>query len=102
MNLCANANFALANVDAPRVVLYLKIQNSSQAILTFHDNGCGMSPEVASRIFEPFFTTHEVGQGSGVGLSIVHGLVQGMGGRVQVNSKLGEGTNFIFEFPLLS
>jgi signal transduction histidine kinase len=67
--------------------------------VTIADDGPGIPPEVIPRIFDPFFTTKDVGEGSGLGLSIVHGIVERHGGRIQVQSRVGEGTTFRITLP---
>ena len=67
--------------------------------LTFRDDGPGIPPEVQSLIFDPFFTTKPVGQGTGLGLSLSHGIIERHGGNIRVSSD-GTGTAFVIDLPL--
>ncbi|MEW6160565.1 MAG: PAS domain-containing protein [Verrucomicrobiota bacterium] len=73
---------------------------SSFACLTVSDNGCGIEPEILPRIFEPFFTTKEPGKGTGMGLATVFGIVKQHQGWIDVESRVGSGTQFSLYLPL--
>jgi PAS domain S-box-containing protein len=98
-NLAVNARDAMPS--GGRLDIEVATDGEGQAVLTFADNGCGMDDATVARIFEPFFTTK--GQdGTGLGLSTVHGIVSQSGGRITVHSECGKGTTFRVFFPLAS
>jgi signal transduction histidine kinase len=68
-------------------------------VLSVSDNGTGIAPDVLPRIFDPFFTTKEVGQGTGLGLSVAYGIVKDHHGWVSVNTRFGQGTTFSVYLP---
>jgi len=68
--------------------------------LVVQDTGPGMSNEVLDKIFVPFFTTKDIGQGTGLGLPVVHGIVQAHGGTIHVESAVGKGTRFEIQMPI--
>jgi signal transduction histidine kinase len=70
--------------------------------VTLEDTGVGIPPENLGRVFMPFFTTKDVGEGTGLGLAVVHGIVTLHGGSVRVESEVGRGTRFEIELPLAS
>jgi PAS domain S-box-containing protein len=75
---------------------------ASGVCLTITDTGCGIDAADINRVFEPFFTTKDVGQGTGLGLAVVHGIVVGHGGRIECRSKRGEGSEFTVFLPTLT
>ncbi len=68
-------------------------------LLTVEDTGVGMTDEVLKQLFLPFFTTKDIGQGTGLGLSVVHGIVSSHGGTIRVESKPGRGSRFVVTLP---
>jgi CheY-like chemotaxis protein/two-component sensor histidine kinase len=112
MNLCTNAIHAMAGGGVLSVKLDRAQLNETRTLsrgalgpgpyvrLTVADTGTGIPPAVLDRIFDPFFTTKEVGAGTGLGLSLVHGIVTDLGGAIDVESRLGEGTKFEIWLPV--
>ena len=110
MNLCTNAFHAmeqrggtltvsLDRVD-PGTVRGMKLSSVNYCRLQVHDTGEGIAPGIIGKIFDPYFTTKKFGKGSGLGLSVVHGIVKNYGGTVTVNSEMDTGTVFSLYLPL--
>ncbi len=112
LNLCTNAMHAIGSargriqVDAALVQPEQRLRESlgmaagDYVALRVQDNGPGMDEATLSRIFEPFFTTKPVGQGTGLGLAVVHGVMRTHGGGVDVHSAPGQGSRFTLYFPV--
>jgi signal transduction histidine kinase/CheY-like chemotaxis protein len=114
MNLGINAAQAIGQ-DGGRITLSLEetivddffcqqhpgTRPGPYAIVIVKDSGPGIPPEVIERIFDPFFTTKPQGQGTGLGLSVVHGIVQNHGGAITVESELGKGASFKVYLPVV-
>jgi signal transduction histidine kinase len=97
VNLVVNAIQAMPHGG----VLTVETRAAAQCImLSIEDTGIGMTPDIMKKIFLPFFTTKEVGQGTGLGLSVVHGIVNAHGGSVDVTSTPGHGSRFLVRLPL--
>ena len=100
-NLCLNAAQAMPN--GGRVVLTLavdeRLEPPGRAILRVRDSGSGMDPATAARVFEPFFTTKPVGGGTGLGLAVVHGVVEALGGQIRLETKPNRGSVFSVSLP---
>jgi signal transduction histidine kinase len=99
MNLIANAAQAMGDRDEGGTIRIAAARRANDVEITVADDGPGIPPDVIGKIFDPFFTTKDVGEGSGLGLSIVHGIVDRHGGRIEVESRVGEGTTFRILLP---
>ena len=97
MNLLVNAAHAIE--ERGRITIRTGVVGD-QAWVEVADTGCGIAPENISRLFDPFFTTKPVGEGTGLGLSLAHSIVSGHGGRIEVESRLGQGSCFRVFLPL--
>ncbi|HSW30459.1 MAG TPA: PAS domain S-box protein [Longimicrobiales bacterium] len=113
MNLCTNAFHALRarggvlevalgceTLGAEEVQLFPELAPGSYAVLRVTDDGPGIDPALLSRIFEPYFTTKRQGEGTGLGLAMVHGILTAHGGAVRVESAPGRGSTFRVYLPV--
>lgn len=111
MNLCTNAAHAMQGQDGVLTIELARVatERTNKDLgqlagktclqLTVQDTGKGIPPEVVGRIFDPYYTTKEKGEGTGLGLAMVHGIVRAAGGVVTVKSELGKGSVFHVYFP---
>jgi CheY-like chemotaxis protein/two-component sensor histidine kinase len=114
MNLCTNAGHAMKeeggtlevrlediDVDEAFALQHPGIRPGRHLLWRVLDSGNGISPQIVDRIFDPFFTTKPQGEGTGLGLSVVHGIVKALDGIVTVSSELGKGTIFSIYLPVV-
>jgi PAS domain S-box-containing protein len=113
MNVCSNAvhampdggtlrvELALQRLEAPRSLSHGAVGSGEFVRLTVADTGVGMPPDLLERIFNPFFTTRKAGEGTGLGLALVDGIVREYSGGVDVRSVVGEGTRFDVFLPVI-
>ncbi len=112
MNLCCNAEHAMretggvldvrldtVEADAALVAGHPELKPGPHVRLTVRDSGHGMTPDIVARIFEPFFTTKAVGEGTGMGLAVTHGIIANHGGAISVATAPGGGTTFQVYLP---
>ncbi len=113
MNLCTNAFHAMEAAGGRLDVILDSVENGAEEApghhldpgrylkLTVRDTGSGMDADTISRIFDPYFTTRKLGEGTGMGLATVHGIVKDHGGAILVNSAPGDGAVFRIFFPVV-
>lgn len=104
INLCRNAYQAMEGADGVMTIGLRRSQRPDHSAthwveLWVSDTGHGMDAHTVERIFEPFFTTRSVGQGTGLGLSVVHGIVESFGANIEVETEVGAGATFRIFFP---
>ena len=114
MNLCTNSfhameeeggllevNLLQTSIDKDQADSTPDLNPGDYLHLSITDNGCGIEQDILDRIFDPFFTTKERGKGTGMGLSLVHGIIKESSGCITVDSDVGKGTSFNLYFPVL-
>ena len=117
LNLCTNAHYAINNSDNVNKMIEVTLKQipttddmqfgtpvlsnvDSCIVLSVKDNGDGIEKEIIDKIFDPFFTTKSIGEGTGLGLSVIYGIVETHQGFIRVNSESGKGTIFSIYFPV--
>jgi signal transduction histidine kinase len=100
LNIVVNAEFAMLEAHKRGKLTITTEQSEGIVRISFADDGPGITKENMKRIFDPFFTTKDVGKGSGLGLSICHGIVTEHGGQIYAKSEIGQGATFIVDLPL--
>ncbi|NOY58003.1 MAG: response regulator [Calditrichaeota bacterium] len=114
LNLCTNAGHAMKEkggllrvslsgviLDTEQAAQFQLLKPGNYVKLQVSDTGQGIEPGILDRIFDPFFTTKDVGEGTGLGLAVTHGIVLRLGGNITVKTKVGEGTTFTVLLPQL-
>ena len=108
LNLLLNAAAAMSSMppEKPRKITVrasrLQVKGANRGRLVVEDTGPGVAPNVRDRVFDPFVTTKEVGEGTGLGLSVCRGIVEAASGRISVDAKYTEGARFVVDLPAVA
>jgi CheY-like chemotaxis protein len=100
LNLIINAEQAMLSQKSNGKICITTRQENGKVVISVHDNGPGIPPDLLAKIFDPFFTTKPIGVGTGLGLSISFGIIQEHGGRIWADSVSGPGAKFTIELPI--
>jgi signal transduction histidine kinase len=100
LNLLLNASQAMPNEVGRITVTAAEDKRAKQVEIMVKDTGCGIPDEHMQYLFDPFFSTKEVGYGTGLGLSVAHGIIEQHKGTLSVESRVGEGSVFTIRLPL--
>jgi len=102
LNLVLNAEAAILDTGKPGTLIVNTERTNNHVNISLKDTGCGIKKSVLPRIFDPFFTTKDIGKGTGLGLSICYGIVVKNGGRINVESRVNEGSTFTIRMPVVT
>ncbi len=100
LNLLNNARFAVNSKESGKIITVKSFIRSNIYTIIISDNGIGIPKDIINKIFDPFFTTKEIGMGTGLGLSLCHGIVKKYSGTISVESEVDLNTTFTLNFPV--
>jgi CheY-like chemotaxis protein len=101
LNILNNAEQAIQDTGHTGLIMVSSRQNNDRIFIEISDTGAGIPKESVSKIFDPFYTTKDVGQGTGLGLSVSYGIIQEHGGSIKVDTKQGKGSTFTIALPVI-
>lgn len=103
MNIISNAADAILSnpsIQKKQIEIITQMVGANQIVVRIRDNGNGIDPDTLNRLFDPFFTTKPVGKGTGLGLSISYQIIEKHQGKIEVNSEIGQGAEFLIYLPI--
>ena len=105
LNMISNAVYAIKKQHGEKegglLTIKTYLSDDNYLAISIADNGTGMDENTRKKLFEPFFTTKDVGEGTGLGMSIAYNTIIKHNGLIEINSELGKGTEFIIKLPLI-